>query len=51
MAVLGILVQEYEIGIITDEEFDRVEERVAKICDIPALSVYRIKAKDLINKK
>ena len=47
MTALYIFIKAYRKGIIDEKEYNAIEERLADECEIPKMSVYRFKAKDL----
>lgn len=50
LAVVSILIDFYKEGYLTDEEYEAVEEKVAKKCGINTQSIYRFMLKDVETK-
>ena len=42
LAVVSISIDFYKEGYLTDEEYEAVEEKIAKKCGINQLSIYRL---------
>ena len=50
LAVVSISIDFYKEGYLTDEEYEAVEEKIAKKCGINQLNIYRLMLKDIETK-
>ena len=50
LAVISIFIDFYKEGYLTDEEYEAMEEKIAKKCRINQLSIYRLMLKAIETK-